>query len=96
MHGVTLSHFMNRFHQTGFESAHIQGAVWVHGSTAGGHHVRPSDLGEQQEEQLQPPSLQPSAAGLLSGPPCALRAGLLPSIHGTDASSLISPGIGAC
>lgn len=65
MHGITLSHFTDRYHQTGFDSAHMQGAVWVHGSTAGAHHMRPSDLGRTARKkncslQVHSPQLQGS------------------------------------
>lgn len=91
MHAVTLSHFVDRFHQTGFDSAHMQGVVWAQGSTAGVHHKRPSDLGRTARRAT---AASESAALSLSGPLCTLKAAHLPSIQGRVASSFISPGIG--
>lgn len=86
MHAVTLSHFVDRFHQTGFDSAHMQGVVWAQGSTAGVHHNRPSDLGrtarrataasESAALSLQASCLVPCAHSRQPTSP-ASRAGLL-------------------
>lgn len=76
MHGIALSHFVDEgFTRLGLTVHTCK--VWSGFMTVQQESATRDLL--TLEEQLRPPRLQPSAAGLLSGPPRALRAAQLPA-----------------